>query len=103
MNSCIACGMPLENPNDIGATLNDGSVCVHCSTIDGKVKSCEEVFEGGVQFFLEAIPSSDRVLAEKLVRKNMKALPYWQKNGTNCLDGEEANEQEFNAAMAQLA
>ena len=102
MKTCIACGMPLDDPSQIGGKITDGAVCVHCSTPDGNVKSCEEVFEGGVQFFMGAVPNTDRALAEKLTRKNMKNLPHWQKNGCSCLDGEEASEEEFGQALRAL-
>lgn len=94
--------MPLNDPKEIGCEVEDGAVCVHCSTPDGKVKNCVDVFEGGVQFFMSAVPGVDRVLAEKLVRKNMNNLPYWQKNKGACLDGEVASDQEFSDAMAKL-
>lgn len=102
MKSCIACSMPLEDPKDIGGEIEDGPVCVHCATPEGKVKSCEEVFEGGVQFFMHAVAGTERVLAERLTRKNMKMLPYWQKNGGACLEGTEASEEEFVEAMGKL-
>ena len=102
MQTCIACGMPLNDPAEIGGELEEGSVCMHCATADGKVKSCTEVFEGGVQFFLGALTEANRDLAERLTRKNMNRLPYWQKHPDVCLDGPEASEQEFADALAQL-
>jgi len=102
MKTCIACSMPLDDPSQIGCEVADGTVCVHCSTPDGQVKSCEEIFEGGVQFFMGAVPGANRALAEKLTRKNMKNLPYWQKNACSCLDGEEASDEEFSQASQNL-
>jgi len=99
---CIACSMPLEDSSQIGCEIGDGPVCIHCASAAGGVKSCEEVFEGGVQFFMGAMPGAGRELAEKLVRRNMKNLPYWQKNAGTCLEGEEASDEEFNEAMAKL-
>ncbi|MBN1258344.1 hypothetical protein JXA05_01160 [Candidatus Peregrinibacteria bacterium] len=102
MKTCIACGMPLDDPQTIGGEMADGAVCVHCWSPAGGVKSCEEVFEGGVQYFMGAMPGTDRLLAEKLTRKNMKSLPYWQQHGGDCLTGEEASDQEFADAMSKL-
>lgn len=102
MKTCISCSMPLNDPKEIGCEVEDGEVCVHCSTPDGKVKNCIDVFEGGVQFFMSAISGTDRVLAEKLVRKNMNQLPYWQKNKGTCLNGEEASNEEFVEIMSKL-
>jgi len=102
MKTCIACGMPLDDEKLIGAKMTDGFACIHCSNPDGSVKSCEDIFEGGVDFFMGAIEGADRDLAEKLVRKNMNMLPYWQENKSECLDGEEATEEEFADAMSKL-
>ncbi len=102
MKTCIACSMPLSDPKDIGGEISDGPICVHCVTPDGKVKNCEEVFEGGVQFFMKVGHLTDRALAERLTRKNMYSLPYWQKNKGACLDGDEASDEEFAAMMAKL-
>jgi hypothetical protein len=82
--------------------IEDGEVCIHCAMPDGTVKSCEDVFEGGVQFFLGAIPGTDRALAERLTRKNMNGLPHWQKNKGACLEGDQASDEEFGQAMAKL-
>jgi hypothetical protein len=102
MKSCIACSMPLNSLKEIGCEVSDGWVCVHCSTPDGKVKSCEEVFEGGVQFFMGVTDKVDRSLAEKLTRKNMNRLPYWQKNKEGFLNGEEATDEEFSYIFSKL-
>lgn len=102
MKTCIACSMPLSDPKDIGGEISDGSICVHCATPDGKVKSCEDVFEGGVQFFMNVMHLTDRNLAERLTRKNMNNLPYWQKNKGACLDGDCASDQEFADMMSKL-
>lgn len=95
--------MPLEKSEDIGCKTKDGPVCIHCTRPEGGVKSCEEIFEGGVAFFLSATKSQDRALAEKLVRKNMHGLRYWENNPAPCLQGEEASDAEFSAAMAELS
>lgn len=94
--------MPLNDPKEIGCEVPDGVVCIHCSTPDGKVKSCDEVFEGGVQFFMGAISGMDRNLAERLVRKNMNSLSYWHKNKGACLDGDSASDEEFAEMMSKL-
>lgn len=102
MKTCIACSMPLEDAKDVGGEIVDGQICIHCATADGKVKSCEEIFEGGVQFFMNVAHLADRNLAERVTRKNMNSLPYWQKNKGVCLDGEEASDEEFGEMMSKL-
>ncbi|MBU2524401.1 zinc ribbon domain-containing protein [Patescibacteria group bacterium] len=101
MKTCIACSMPITNDQELGADTKDGSVCVHCYS-NGEIKSRDEIFEGGVQFFIGAIPGTDRELAEKLVRKNMNSLTYWQKNPCDCLQGPQASEEEFKEALSKF-
>jgi hypothetical protein len=103
MKTCITCGMPFEgnHANDIGLEAEEGPVCIY-DVKDGAIKSPEDIFEGGVQFFLGEVATGDRDLAERLVRKNMKALPHWQNNPFAMLGGPVATDEEFAAAMAKL-
>jgi hypothetical protein len=101
MNQCIACGMPLTRPEDCaGGDLNAVS-CVYCTDENGEIKSCAEIFEGGVQFFMGTTHSA-RDLAERLTRRNMKSLEYWQNNPCDLLNGETASDEEFQSAMSKL-
>ncbi len=95
--------MPLEGAHagDIGMETPEGLVC-RFDSAGGKIKSPEEIFEGGVNFFAEATTDGDRELAARLTRKNMKSLPYWQTRPFTELDGEMATDEEFGAAMAKL-
>lgn len=102
MEYCIACTMPLASNEEIGAQITDGPVCIHCADGKGGVKSCAEIFEGGVQFFLMTFPDMDRTVAERVTRKNMRALPYWHGKGTACLEGEEATDEEFQSILERL-
>ncbi len=101
--SCITCGMPFEgaHANDIGLELPEGPVCKFDSA-NGKVKSGSEIFEGGVTFFAAQCTNGDRDLAARLTRKNMKELPYWQSRLFKELEGVEATDAEFGAAVAKL-
>lgn len=103
MKSCITCGMPFEGNhiNDIGLETSDGPVCVY-DVKDGAIKPAEDIFEGGVQFFLGSVAGGDRELAERVTRKNMKSLLYWQAHPFEGLNGAEASDEEFAAAMAKL-
>jgi len=99
---CVACGMPLTKKEDVGATTGEGSFCKFCVKADGSVKSCSEVFEGGVQFFLHTFPDKDRAFAERITRKNMKRLSYWQGKDDPCLRGEEATDEEFQETLKKM-
>jgi len=103
MKTCITCGMPLEGEyaKDFAFDTADGPICIHDSA-DGKIRSGQEILEGGVQFFLSAAAKADRGLAERLTRKNMRSLPYWQKHPFPELGGEAASDEEFREAMAKL-
>jgi hypothetical protein len=104
MKSCITCGMPFEGAHekDIALETKEGPVCVY-DVRDGKIKEPKDIFEGGVQFFAMSCTNGDRDLAERLTRKNMKALEHWQKNPFPELAGLEATDKEFADAMAKLS
>ncbi len=87
--------------NDISLELSEGLICKFDSS-NGKVKSGEEIFEGGVTFFTEAVAGGDRELAARLTRKNMKSLSYWQARPFAKLAGPEATDAEFQTAIAKL-
>jgi hypothetical protein len=94
--------MPFEGDhvNDVGLETAEGPVCKF-DVKDGVMKSSEEIFEGGVQFFSK-YTDGDRDLAERVTRKNMKSLPYWNAHPFALLDGTEATDQEFGGVMAKV-
>lgn len=95
--------MPLEGEHagEIGLEMPEGAVCIH-DVENGQLKKPEDVFEGGVQFFLSISGSGDRALAERITRKNMNTLAYWQKHPFEALNGAEATEEEFQSAFAKM-
>ena len=101
MKNCAACGMPLAKKEDFARGDENSRFCVFCTNLDGSVKSCEEIFNGGVEYFMAALGDS-RHMAEKIVRKNMNQLPYWQDNPSEVLRGEMATDEEFCKAMQGL-
>jgi hypothetical protein len=98
---CQACGMPLINKKDFAGEDENADFCLYCVNTDGSVKTCEEIFEGGVQYFLSQL-DGDRSLAEKIVRKNMNRLPYWHDKSQEILKGEMATDEEFADVMKKL-
>ena len=103
MKTCITCGMPFvgAHEKDIGLETAEGPVCVY-DVKDGQIKSPEDIFAGGVQFFMAEVADGDRDLAERITRKNMKSLAHWKAHHFVYLDGPEATDQEFGEAMAKL-
>jgi hypothetical protein len=103
MEFCIACGMPLDSKELIGLKTDQGLFCIHCIDENKKVKSCEEIFEGGVQFFMSVLPNVDRNFAEKITRKNMTGQTYWQGGSYPCQNGGKATDDEFQKVLQILA
>ncbi len=103
MCNCITCGMPFEgaHANDVGLETDDGPVWKYESE-NGKIKPAEEIFKGGVAFFKDAAAGGDEALAERLTRRNMTDLPYWQKRPFSLLEGVQATDEEFQTALAKL-
>ncbi len=95
--------MPLEgaHANDIGLELTEGTVCKF-DVENGKLKSGEQIFEGGVCFFADTVADGNRDLAARLTRKNMNALAYWKAHPFALLEGPQATDEEFRTAMAKL-
>ncbi len=90
-----------EHADEIGMETSDGPVCIHdCE--DGEIKEAEDIFASGVAFFADSVAEGDFDLAERLTRRNMLSLPYWQENWFEELSGREATNAEFAEAMAKL-
>ncbi len=91
-----------NHEGDIGLETPSGPMCKF-DVENGEVKSAEDIFAGGVQFFLNAVADGDAALAERLTRKNMQSLAYWQAHRFPALEGVTATDEEFAACMAKLA
>lgn len=101
MTHCETCGMPMNQPEHFALGDTSSTFCVHCVDEDGTLKSAEDIFAGGVQFFMNST-GADRVMAEKITRKNMNQQTYWQDKEEAILQGEEATDDEFAEAMAKM-
>jgi len=101
MKNCATCGMPLTKKEDFALGDENADFCVYCTNDDGSLKPCGEIFSGGVQFFLGAL-GGEKSFAEKLVRKNMSQLPYWQEHSCELLKGDMASDEEFETIMSKL-
>jgi hypothetical protein len=101
MKTCEACGMPLNKKEDFSMNDENAKFCAYCVNPDGGVKSCEEIFNGGVGYFLKTL-GGEKSMAEKITRKNMSQQPYWRGKDCEVLKGEMATDAEFMAAMQKL-
>ena len=102
MKYCIACGMPLDGKQVCWNSSLESDSCVFCTNHDWTIKSCNEIFEWWVEFFVQAA-GVDRDLWERIVRKNMNQLDYWKWKKCECLQGIEATQEEFDQAMKKLS
>ncbi|KKP24521.1 MAG: hypothetical protein SZ59_C0002G0367 [candidate division TM6 bacterium GW2011_GWF2_28_16] len=98
---CESCGMPMSKKEDFALKDENSIFCLYCVNPDGSVKSCEEIFEGGVQFFMSQL-GSDRKMAEKVTRKNMNMQSYWKDKNCSILKGEMATDEEFAKILKDL-
>jgi len=101
MKQCLACSMPIEDAELCTGGNPDAEFCIFCVDDNNEVKSCEEVFKGGIEFFMEAT-DIEKEFAERIVRKNMNSLAYWDDKKTDVLDGPEATDEEFEEILNLL-
>lgn len=94
MEICSACSMPLKDDSFINLRKDGNVFCLYCVNENNEVRLCEDIFEGGVQYFMNEEHFA-RDFAEKVVRKNMNMLPYWKNNSAACLQDEMLSDEEF--------
>lgn len=73
---CTSCGMPMTKLEDFGGGNLENLYCVYCSKPDGSLKSCEEVFQGMVNFMMMS-QKMDRKTAESAATERMSKMPAW--------------------------
>jgi hypothetical protein len=78
VKACESCGMPMQDAKNRGGGDTNNPYCVYCTDETGKLKSCQEVREGMIRFYMSQMgkPRDD---AEKFVDEQMKKLPAWRK------------------------
>lgn len=93
--------MPMSKKEDFALGDENSKFCLYCTNLDGSVKSCEEIFEGGVQFFMGKL-DGNREMAEKATRKNMNMQSYWKDKDCAVLKGETMSDEEFSELVKKL-
>jgi uncharacterized glyoxalase superfamily protein PhnB len=76
VKKCMSCGMPMTKLEDFGGGTPANIYCIHCSHLDGSLKSYEEVFEGMVNFMMMS-QKMDRKTAEGAAKDHMSKMPAW--------------------------
>ncbi|MFT9056012.1 MAG: zinc ribbon domain-containing protein [Ethanoligenens sp.] len=77
MTTCIACGMPMEQPADHAMGDVSKPYCKYCAKPDGTMQSYPEKLEATVGFLIKTQgidAQAARVLAEQMLAR----LPAWQ-------------------------
>jgi hypothetical protein len=73
---CIACGMPMERPEDYPLGDESKDYCVHCARPDGSLQSYEERL-AGMAAFIVATQGLAEGAARKAAQAAMARLPAW--------------------------
>jgi hypothetical protein len=95
--------MPMSKPEDFALKDEASEVCCFCSNEDGSVKSCNEIFEGGVNYFMSVLKGYDKSFVEKIVRYNMNTnCPHRKGKDDAILKWEMASPEEFEEVMKRL-
>ena len=103
MHFCSSCGMPLDSGDLLKLKKDGHCFCIYCVDENNEVKSCEEIFEDGVKFFMESIPNITRDIAEKVTRKNMTSLVYWKEDSSSCLSGDVVTDEDRYISVHKIA
>ena len=101
MQICIACGASMNKPEEFGNQDVMSEFCISCMNRDGSIQSCEEIFERGVGVFM-AQTWANTILAEKIVRKNMRKLQNRQGKSEDVLDGAVATDDDFSELLQRM-
>jgi hypothetical protein len=77
MKLCIACGMPMERPEDYPLGDLSKDYCVHCARPDGSMQSYEERLAGMAAFIVRT-QGLDLGAAKDAAGSLMARLPAWR-------------------------
>ena len=74
--TCIACGMPMQTPDQFAGGDTSKDYCVHCAHPDGRMRSYDETLEGMTQFMVRSQGLAEAPAREAVVQM-MARLPAW--------------------------
>jgi hypothetical protein len=74
---CIACGMPMEKPEDFPLGDQSKDYCVHCARKDGSMQDYEERAASMADFIVKT-QGLDPKAALAAARERMTRLPAWK-------------------------
>jgi len=76
IKKCMSCGMPMTKLDEFGGKNPANIYCVHCSNLDGSLKSYDEVLKGMINFMMTS-QKMDRKTAEGAAKEYMSKMPAW--------------------------
>ena len=79
MKTCIACGMPMNEPTDFAMNDESKDYCRYCCNADGSMQSYEEKLEGMTAFIVKT-QGLDEEAARSAAQRMMAKLPAWKKD-----------------------
>ncbi len=74
---CVACGMPMEKPEDYALKDETKDYCVHCARSDGSMQSYDEKLASMANFLVKT-QGFDEEAAKEAARDIMTKLPAWK-------------------------
>jgi hypothetical protein len=77
MKKCIACGMPMKNPEDFAMGDSEKDYCLYCTHPDGTMQSYEEKLISLTSFIIKT-QGIDETAANSAAKTMMAKLPAWQ-------------------------
>lgn len=81
MKKCIACGMPMEKPEDHAQGDSNKSYCRYCAAPDGRMQTYDEKRKNLIEFVIRT-QGIDKGAAAGVVETMMKELPAWREGTT---------------------
>lgn len=76
MKKCIACGMPMQNPEDFAMGDLEKEYCRYCCHADGTMESYEEKLKSLTLFIIKT-QGLEEMAAQVAAQSMMAKLPAW--------------------------
>lgn len=77
MKICIACGMPMQKPEEFAQGDLTKDYCTYCARPDGSMQTYEEKLAGMTGFIMKTQGFDEKAAAD-LAREMLAKLPAWK-------------------------
>ncbi len=75
--TCVACGMPMNEPKEFAMGDTSKDYCIHCARPDGTMQSYEEKLDSLTGFIIRT-QGLDKLAAGAAAGNMMAGLPAWK-------------------------